>query len=392
MPSEWLTSREACDRLRVRPQTLYAYVSRGVLDRERDGRRSRFAAADVDALAARTSRGRRPGRTEILIDTAITDLDPMGRLSYRGVDVRELVGRWGFERTAEWLWSGSDAGTVAPWRAPHDVVAVANAVQDALPPTASIAHRVRATVAAAGPLLGQEGRDANAVAAVARQLLVTIVDTLPLVRAGALAGSSVAGRLWPALTAVPPSPRRVAALDAALVLLADHELAASTLAARVAASTWASLPQVVLAGLGTLSGPLHGANADAVALLLAEAERDGARDAVRRHRYVPGFGHAVYRAVDPRFAALEPLVVDVASPKLVEAMAGVAREAARAGAPPPNVDLAFGALARAGRWRPGAAEAVFAVARIAGWAAHAIEEYQHRLRLRPRAVYTGPRA
>ncbi|HUP84568.1 MAG TPA: citrate/2-methylcitrate synthase [Acidimicrobiales bacterium] len=392
MGSEWLTAREACERLHVRPQTLYAYVSRGVLDRRREGRQSRFAAADIDALAVRTSRGRRSGRTEILIDTAITDLDPAGRLTYRGVGVDEIVGQWPFERTAAWLWSGEDDPTGGPWAAPSEVASVAHAVQDAIPRSATAAQRVRATVASAGTLLVQEGRDAEAVAACARQLVATIVDGLPSVGKGRRdPEGSIASRLWPALSAQPATPARVAALDAALVLLADHELAASTLAARVAASTWAALPQVVLAGLGALSGPLHGANADAVSQLLAGAERLGARVVLRQHRFVPGFGHAVYRTVDPRFVALMPFVEGMASAALVDAIDGMRRVSAAAGVPPANVDLAFGALARAGRWKPGAAEAVFAVARIAGWAAHAIEEYQHRLRLRPRAVYVGNR-
>lgn len=83
MPAGWLTSREACDRLGVRPQSLYAYVSRGLLTARKQGRRSLYDAAAVEALAQRTARGRRPGRLEIHIDTEITLLDPTGKRSSR---------------------------------------------------------------------------------------------------------------------------------------------------------------------------------------------------------------------------------------------------------------------------------------------------------------------
>src|SRR3982074_2644322 len=110
-----MTSAEACDRLGIRPQTLYAYVSRGLLTPQKLGRRSHFPVAQVEALAQRTARGRRPGRFEISIETAITLLDPGGRLFYRGVDATELAGRWSFERVSEWLWSGRDGGEPPPW-------------------------------------------------------------------------------------------------------------------------------------------------------------------------------------------------------------------------------------------------------------------------------------
>jgi citrate synthase len=179
------------------------------------------------------------------------------------------------------------------------------------------------------------------------------------------------------------------------VLLADHDLAAATLAARVAASTWADPYLVVLAGLGALGGPLHGGASNEVTRLLADARREGVPAAVgevlRTAGAVPGFGHRVYVGSDPRAGALIELVV-AARPEcaalstareLVDVMSG--REGGFA-----NVDLALAVLADAGAMVPGAGEAIFAVARTAGFIAHAIEEYGHRLRFRPRAAYVGP--
>jgi citrate synthase len=108
-------------------------------------------------------------------------------------------------------------------------------------------------------------------------------------------------------------------------------------------------------------------------------------DALRNRRPLPGgFGHSVYRDRDPRADALLPLVRQAAAPatwRLVEEALEVDD--------PPNIDLAGAALALAGEMVPGAGEAVFAVARVAGWLAHAAEEYRRPFRFRPRAGYRG---
>jgi citrate synthase len=220
--------------------------------------------------------------------------------------------------------------------------------------------------------------------------------------------------LWGKLCAAPADlePELVAVLDDALVLLADHELAASTLAARVAASVRADPYAVVSVGLGAVSGALHGAVSLAVEDLLAEAGRGeaGAPDRataaataarivgarLRRGERLRGFGLALYPDGDPRAAfLLERLRAagraagPAASARLavVEVVLDTAR---RLGLPPPNVDFALGALAAISGMIRGAGEAIFAIARTAGWLAHALEEYRQLRPLRPRARYTGP--
>jgi hypothetical protein len=187
------------------------------------------------------------------------------------------------------------------------------------------------------------------------------------------------------------------ALSASLVLLADHELAASTLAARVAASVRADPYAVVGTGLGAMSGALHGgASLGAETLLAAAADPSDVPRVVgellRRGEKVPGFGHFVYRAGDPRAILLLDLVRRAAPKSGPLAVAeAVLAEVRQKSLPEPNIDLAIATLARVAGMTRGSGEAIFAVARAAGWIAHALEAYAGPGPLRPRAVYTGPR-
>ncbi len=393
----WMTSRQACDRLGVRPQTLYAYVSRGLLRSVRHDGRSRYDPAQVDALALRTARGRRPGRFEVTVDTEVTRMTKEGGLWYRGVAIEDVVGAWSFERTAAWLWTGVDAGEPErPWAATPDRLARARGALSGLGPDAAPGARLRVVVAAMGAGADAGPDDPTPRAAeVARATIATLVEALPLVGPAPPRDASVAARLWPRLGTRRPRPVDLAVLDAVLVALADHELATSTLAVRVATSTGAGLDAALLAGLATLSGPLHGAAAEPVRRMVADAQRRGvvaAVDAATAGRPCPpGTGHAVYERVDPRTALVLAALRPALSPARRSVVDAVEAELERRGATPVNVDLALGAVLDGCGLVEGAAEVVFAVARTAGWIAHAREEARHRLRYRARAVYTGPR-
>ena len=193
-----------------------------------------------------------------------------------------------------------------------------------------------------------------------------------------------------------PAPGLLDALRAALVLLADHELAASTLAARVAASVRADPYAVVATGLGAVGGALHGGASLGAETMLAAAQDAAAVPRVvggllRRGERVPGFGHFVYRGGDPRAGLLLAMVRSAvpASPRLAVVDAVLA-EMHRRALPEPNIDFALAVLATCAGMIRGAGEVIFAVARTAGWLAHALEEYAASTPLRPRAVYTGP--
>ena len=188
-----------------------------------------------------------------------------------------------------------------------------------------------------------------------------------------------------------------ALIEPALVLLADHELNVSTLAARTAASGRASPYHAVLAGLAAVHGTLHGQASILVAeLLQAVARPQRARQVVgeylRLRRPLYGFGHRIYRTRDPRAEALLRLLRAAAPGHPAIELADAVVEAVRDLVPeaPMNVDLPLAVLAAVLNLPTGASETLFIVARTAGWIAHALEQYRTGGLLRPRARYTGP--
>jgi citrate synthase len=207
-------------------------------------------------------------------------------------------------------------------------------------------------------------------------------------RTGSLA-SRLAGRLTPA-----PGEALVRAVNAALVLMADHELATSTMAVRVAASTRADLYDVLLAGLGTIAGPLHGGASQQAYSLLVDARLHGVdravNDTLRWRGVLPGFGHTVYKHGDARFGVLLGLFEEWAPAEDVEVVHAIVDLARDHSIPPPNVDLALASMAWATGMPADAGRTLFTVARVAGWVAHYLEELGERpLRYRARAVYAG---
>ncbi|MFF1924513.1 citrate/2-methylcitrate synthase [Streptomyces sp. NPDC058221] len=399
-----LTTRETAERLGVKPETVYAYVSRGQLSSARapGGRGSTFDAAEVDALARRTGR-REPASPagEPAFRTGITLIES-DRYYFRGVDATELALRHAYEEVAEWLWTG-EMRTGMRFEAPAEALAAARRAVGALPAHCGSTDRLRVAVVAAAttdPLRFDLSREA--VLGSARSLIPTLVAALPAAAGddGAVApgGAGLARQLWPKLTARPADEASVHVLDTALGLLIDHDLAASTLAARVAASAHAHPYAVVSAGLGVLEGPLHGAASGLAHRMLAEVlERGGAAPVVADHlragRRVPGLGHRLYTGEDPRAATLFALLAKVprAAPALAAAR-DVVTTTARHAPLHANVDLALAALSVSSDMAPESGETVFAVSRTAGWIAHALEEYGERpLRMRPVGHYTGPR-
>jgi citrate synthase len=393
-----LTTAEAAARLGVKPATLYAYVSRGLLGRERsaDGRTSTFDRAELDRLArpGRARRGRRPS-TELVVPSALTAI-AHGLPWYRGLAVPDLAGARGFEEVAEWLWTGRFPDPVPVWHASAGALEAGRRAQAALPPTALPLERIR--VIAAALAAGDELRlelHPGAVTAAGRSLIAGLVDCLPH-PGPAPEGTAIAGRLWGGLSPRDPAPGLVGVVDVALVLLADHELAASTVAARVAASVRADPYAVVSAGLATVSGTLHGGASLGIEDLLGEIDRPGDAASgvgahLRRGERLRGFGHRLYPDGDPRARVLLAHLRRAAagSPRL-EVVEAVLDTTGRRGLPAPNVDFALAAVAHVTGMTRGAGEAVFAVARTAGWIAHALEEYDRNTPIRPRARYTGP--
>ncbi len=412
--TEWIGAAEAADRLGIKQASLYAYVSRGVLTRRReaDGRTSMFDAEEVAELARRGRPRRTAGPAELVIETSVTEITDSS-LRYRGLDVTNLALERSFEDVAEMLWSGSlpdrptqqkrpsfasPAGDSAvPWAATPDALAAAALAQAALPAATLPLERLQVIV----PVLAATDQfrlhlDAAAVIAAGKSLIAGMAAALPDAGGGEPGGGSVAARLAARLCTAPAPPGLTFVVDAALVLLADHELAASTLAARVAASMRADPYAVVATGLGAMGGALHGGAELGAELMLGSATSpaDAPRvvgDLLRRGERLPGFGHFVYTDGDPRANLLLGLVAEFAGGSAQLAIASaIAGEARRRGLPEPNIEFALAVLAVAGGMVRGAGEAIFAIARTAGWLAHALEEYERQVPIRPRAVYTGP--
>jgi citrate synthase len=375
-----LTTEEAARRLGIKVPTVYAYVSRGLLESHRDptGRGSLFDLADIEGLAARSRGGRQTATRLATITTGVTQLDQERGPVYRGRLATELATGTRFEDVAALLWQSDETGD---WSAP-----------DLGPcPFTQTLDRMRWALVACGASdpLRSDLRPA-AVAQAARRITAALTDVVgPSSSEDPLA--SIAARLTARLT--PHAAVEPTALNAALVLLADHELATSTMAVRVAASVRADPYDALAAGLATLAGPLHGGASQLAYELLAVAERDGParalNDVLREQGRLPGFGHSVYTSGDPRFDALYRL----AEPLLTEGRRAIVGEvmalAAAHDVPLANCDLALAALSWGTGMPPDTGRTIFAVARVAGWAAHYMEELTERpLRFRARAVYS----
>lgn len=375
-----MTAAQVADALGVRPATVYAYVSRGILQRTTtispDGQRiSLFDRDEVLALATQRARPR-AGVIGTLIESDVTELDPRGRLALRGTDVADLATRT-FEESAAVVWQEP----AAPWA--QVAPALVAAVDRGLPETVTgPADRILLAVTLAASV--DEHRadlDRSHVLLVARNAIRLAVRALG---GPPRPGETIAIGLWRALTGTAPSEQQRAALESALVVLMDHELAASTLAARVAAGTHADPWMSLLAGLAALQGPRHGrASRQAIALLRRWLDEHVVEDPVPA-----GFGHKVYEGVDPRAEVVLDRVATM-DPALADEVDALVIAVARDHSVLPNVDLALAALAVAADLPDGATEAIFMVARMVGLAAHILEEYPHGLRYRPRAVSAG---
>ena len=376
--SEFLNARDAAARLGVKLDTLYAYVSRGLLrsvavpgSRERHYRRQ-----DIDAFVA----GRGSARTMAhlngepampAIDSAISLIES-GRLYYRGQDAVRLSDRATLEEVAALLWGAE--------------------LEPAIDRSGG-----------ADPGAGTSPASADLIARCQIRLAMMAADSPPLIEIArpALLGAGlsilreVVGSLTEAPPMVLPAHRQLASywrlgdtgadlVRRCLVLIADHELNTSTLTARCVASTGAPLAAVVSAALGALSGPRHGGAAARVEAMF-RAERAGGdpfmavASRLARGEELPGIGQPLYPDGDPRAVAI------------LYALSLTVPQARRLVGHRPNVDFALAAVATALGLPPGAALGLFVIGRTVGWIAHAIEQYDSSILIRPRARYTGPR-
>lgn len=398
MATEWLSSKEAAQRLGVSAATLYAYVSRGLLRSEgTNGQRERrYRADDVAQLKRRRDVGRKAESIAAnaldfgtpVLESSLTLIEN-GRLFYRGQEATRLARNSSLEQVAQLLWDCDDR----PFAARN------------LPPMSAALRSAWQAAAALPPV------DACLVllpAASRWDHPSWVKDRITMLETGA----RILRLLTAAVTGRPLSDRPIheqvaeawnvsaehaTLIRAALVLSADHEFNASAFAARVVASTGANLYASTMAGLVAINGPRHGGLTRRVARLLldlkevADIDTELARR-VRERIYIPGFGHQLYPDGDVRaaalFAMMRELVPDSAELAFAERVAkAVEQQIDRK----PNVDFATVTLERVLGLPKDSALALFLLGRTVGWIAHAIEQAAHGALIRPRARYMGPR-
>jgi citrate synthase len=390
----YLSAREAAAELAISPATVYAYVSRGLIRSEPspDSRSHRYRAEDVRGLKERRApsavepRGFRSFDPDLpVMDSAISTITEEGAI-YRGVNCVDLSETDTLEHTATLLWDVTGVDPFAADNRPHvsdEMCAVAAAARRAAPIDRAIAVLALATSADPGAFTrAPEGR-AMVGGRILRLLVATMLNAEP---SSELLHQQIA-KAWASDNKHAPDLIR-----RALVLLADHELNASTFTVRCAASTGLSLYDALVAGLAALKGPMHG-GAGVLASRLVKTLIDQDVEPVIRERVAlgerfAGFGHGVYKRGDPRaMSLLNALTRAGAARKFTR---DVPERIAEATGEFVNIDYALAVLAHSLRLTPGSELTLFAMARAVGWIAHASEQLQYGRVIRPRARYVGP--
>ena len=402
---DWLSTDDAVALLGVKRSTLYAYASRGKIRTQQHGRRKRYLRSDLDRLRAR--KRARAGHGAVaadalrwgqpVLDSAITQIHPEGH-RYRGRSALELADIWSFEQTAEHLWSLEPPSSSWPrvaWPFGPARLCSLNGPEP----------RIIDVIASAIPVLAMHdsqrlhrGRDATLE--VARRLIRYIAAAPALMRGAAAARSALAqptiARTVLDAFGVPYRRTAERALTETLILCADHGLNPSSFAGRVAASADADLYACVGAALATLSGPRHGGMPARVAFLFEEIGSPAytartVSERLRRGDEIPGFGHTLYPDGDPRAMPLLTAACRLAPRRKAVAIAESLVETMKlAGGQPPTLDVGLAAMAAALCLPRGAATALFAIGRSAGWVAQILEQKNAGYVLRPRARYIGP--
>jgi len=338
-----------------------------------------------------------------------------GKLIYRGLDIADLARRSTFEEVVYILWHGAlpTAENLRAFRAriaanrelPREILALLKAMpRDALPMDV-----LRTAVSALG-LYDPAADDHSPAATMSKALRLTAA--FPTILASHYRFSTgkdpvapradldtAANFLYMMFDAV-PSPLAVRVLDVSLVLHADHGMNASTFSSIVTAATLSDIYSAITSAIGTLKGPLHGgANEGVIDNLLDIGEIDRVEEWVAAkfaaHEKIMGFGHAVYKAYDPRAAELKAMAKEVGAAagttKWFEMTDAMERAVWAQKGLYPNVDLYSASVYHTLGIPTTYFTPVFAISRVAGWCAHVLEQYNDNKLIRPRAQYVGAR-
>ncbi len=357
----------------------------------------------------------RPGLEDVVISTSeICFIDgQQGRLLYRGYDIDDLAAHSTFEEVVYLLWYGAlptrkefVAHTKALTRAQRLPPRLVALLKDL--PRKTVPMEVLRTGVSALSAFDPDERDNSREATLRKATrLAAQMPTLVAARERLRRGKrpvppdprlSLAANFLYMLFGRKPSDLAARTFDVALILHADHEFNASTFAARVTAATLSDLHSAVTAAIGALKGPLHGGANEQVMLMVNQIKEPARaeawiRKALADRMRIPGFGHRVYRVEDPRAKHLCRLATELGqqagNTSSVQILETVARIVTAERHIYPNVDLYSGAAYATMGIASDQFTPIFAVSRIAGWAAHVLEQHAHNRLIRPRAEYTG---
>jgi citrate synthase len=404
---DYLTRSEALEILQIKLQTLYAYVSRGWIRSVPQGPTGRrlYSRQDVERMKSRADA--RSGHASAaagamrwgqpVIQSNITEITKLGP-SYHGIAAIDLVrSKLTFERVvAERFWAVEGTVTL-PWRASGaEVRAAVLRARGPINPRRDLVRFLAETALWFGgghrkhpPSTAVQLSEASGLIATMVQCLVCLTRApQATVPRGA---RSIAATLLSNLGVV-PTPEKIAAIDAALILCADHELAQATFVARIAASAGADMGECIAAAILTQTGMtsarsyecaedfLRGCRTPAHTRRLFDVE-------FAAHRNLPGFNHPLYPDGDPRAACLIQLARELTAPHHAVAPLYLALEIAAQRGCLPSLEVGLIVMAVALGLPPRSACGLFIVGRTAGWVAHIIEQRVSGVLLRPRADY-----
>ena len=395
----YLTSRQAADALGVSLDTLYAYVSRGMLRSEEASgptRTRRYLREDVERLVERKRFRREPEKAgerslhwgSPVLESALTLIDA-GCVYYCGRDALNLARCESVERVAALLWTGNPDAADDLFRASglnneRRLLWQIDAAADLGPIERCQVALARASARDLGAYDLRPAPVAQTGARILRLMAYTVTGHRP-----AATLDATLGQAW-----APKRPRAGDAMRSALILCADHELNVSAFTARCVASAQATPYDVVSAGLAALKGRLHGGHTARVEALFREAgtparARDRIARRVSRGEDLPGFGHPLYPEGDPRAAMLLAIAERAGGVRGFRLAAAIRSAVREISGQQPTIDFGLVSLARAFGLPPQSPIALFALGRTIGWIAHAIEQYSSNRLIRPRARYIG---
>ncbi len=410
----YLTAEQAAERLGIRRETLYAYVSRGQIRSTEsvDGRSKLYKLSDIEELELRREQRRRPGKAlrealhfgSPLLESALTLLRD-GRIFYRGRDAVSLSRTWSFEQVACWLWL-TDSETAAELFSrprPSPPAAALHLARGLTRPWALESLQIYVPLLAQANPRAWTSDSPRHGAETGAQLLQDVVElatwtdsTTETSAEDTPSIASLLARAW-----APPSLEGASRslIDTALILCADHELNVSSFTARCVASAGSPIHSAVSAGLAALHGVRHGGHTRRIEGLLREAETpDGIQEAVadrlRRGEAVPGFGQPLYPEGDPRYQEVVRRIRGLlpghpALERTLEWAEALERAGRELLDEHPTVDIGLALVAKALQLPRDSALTLFALGRTAGWVGHALEQQEQGKLIRPRARYVG---